>query len=560
MTTLLYHWNFTGDNTLSLNEAIYDSESNLVAKVKRRGTYSSSNFSRSTDGILLDNNDSTNGGYYIELDGLNNVKWGGNISIEMVLQNNELTVSGSNKKSLYFSSTTEEGELTLNGASLVARFGGGKTKFLARPDSTNNVSYGNANPPYRNVNESSNTVVTEGTEHHYIFSVKYDSSTGSSLKIYIDGDKKGENTVDLEKELIDDIRGSNIIGTNKDDSNTTYLKGIVKYVKIYQNSMTDSEATSLYSTFSNSPYLSNISNVTNGVKYTRRHTDVESYFSNNSHLTSFSITGNQLGLSNGSENYKVIKFTHGSTFTITDNYNYIPITGENKFAILKYDSKYFRITQTSSVSDENSKYKCELSEGNTDNFSEVCSNKGFGDNYTDGNITILFGGAEFNINNEICFHEDTILNTDQGEVKIKDIKSFHTIEGYEIIYLIKSQIKHSKLVLIKKNALGNELPNRDTILTRNHIIFYNNKMVKACSIIDNINVLCIDNKNSDVYNIIILNKKFINVNNLLMDVLGIDDLYLKKLKEKYEKGEKFHSASFSSNTIINLELCKIKNF
>ena len=68
------------------------------------------------------------------------------------------------------------------------------------------------------------------------------------------------------------------------------------------------------------------------------------------------------------------------------------------------------------VSNENAKYKCELSEGNADNFSEVCSNQGFGDTYTNGNITILFGGAEFNVSNEICFHEDTIINTDQGEV------------------------------------------------------------------------------------------------------------------------------------------------
>ena len=33
MANLLYHWNFTGDNTLSLNEAIYDSESNLTPKI-----------------------------------------------------------------------------------------------------------------------------------------------------------------------------------------------------------------------------------------------------------------------------------------------------------------------------------------------------------------------------------------------------------------------------------------------------------------------------------------------------------------------------------------------
>lgn len=53
MASLLYHWNFTGENNLSLNEAIYDSESNLVAKVKSRGTFNSSNttFSRSDEGI-----------------------------------------------------------------------------------------------------------------------------------------------------------------------------------------------------------------------------------------------------------------------------------------------------------------------------------------------------------------------------------------------------------------------------------------------------------------------------------------------------------------------------
>ena len=134
MVTLLYHWNFTGDNNLNENDKIYDSEANLSAVLKSRGTKSSSNYSRNENGIFLDNNDSTNGGYYIELEGLNTTQFGGNITIEMVIRNDELTVSDGgntkNKKSLYFSSTTAEGELTTNGASVVARFGGGKTKFL----------------------------------------------------------------------------------------------------------------------------------------------------------------------------------------------------------------------------------------------------------------------------------------------------------------------------------------------------------------------------------------------------------------------------------------------
>ena len=52
----------------------------------------------------MDNNDSTNGGYYIELEGLNTTQLGGNITIEMVIRNDELTVTDGgntkNKKSL----------------------------------------------------------------------------------------------------------------------------------------------------------------------------------------------------------------------------------------------------------------------------------------------------------------------------------------------------------------------------------------------------------------------------------------------------------------------------
>ena len=59
---------------------IYDSESSLVAKVKRRkvdgGSCGNSSISRDDGGIFLDNNDSTNGGYYIDLEGLDSVSLG----------------------------------------------------------------------------------------------------------------------------------------------------------------------------------------------------------------------------------------------------------------------------------------------------------------------------------------------------------------------------------------------------------------------------------------------------------------------------------------------------
>ena len=88
------------------SQAIYDSESNLVAKVKRRkvdgGSYSNSSISRGDNGIFLDNNDSTNGGYYSDLEGLDSVNLGGSITIEMVLKNTD-----ESQDTVYFQSIRE---------------------------------------------------------------------------------------------------------------------------------------------------------------------------------------------------------------------------------------------------------------------------------------------------------------------------------------------------------------------------------------------------------------------------------------------------------------------
>lgn len=557
MATLLYHWNFTGANDLAVDDEINDSESNLKAVFKSRGSITSSSFSRGDDGITLNNTDEKSddsgyydGGYYIELEGLNSTQLSGNISVEMVLQNHKRNIKG-----LYFSRTNSATELTKYGPTLVARYSTkiDGIKFSARTRSTEELNYTN-----RTVDEDSPSIIDDDDEHHYIFSVHYDSS-GSSVKIYIDGSDRGENTNPLEEALISPTSSSNIIGTNKSDVNTTYLKGVVKYLKIYQNSMSDSQAESIYNSYNTSPYLSNVGNGTNGEKFTRRHDDVESYFTNNSSATSFSITGNQLGLSNGSENYKVLKFTHGDTFTISDNYNYIPIKGLNKFAILNYGTKYFRITQTSEVSDENAKYKCELSEGNTDNFTEVCSEQGFGNSYTNGNITIIFGGAEFNISNEICFHEDTIIDTDQGKIKIKDLKSYNTIGNTSILYLIKSEKKHKELVLVKKDAFGKNKPNCDVKLTKNHLILLKNGVFTISKLVNNSSIVTIDN-NSEVYNIILLNNNYIKVSNIFLNVFGIDDNYMKKLEKKKADGFKDYEINFLEESKVKLDLSKLRNF
>lgn len=562
MVTLLYHWNFTG-GALGENEAIYDSESNLVAKVRKRGSNDNSSATRNEDGIYLNNDDGENGGYYIDLEGLNTIQFGGNLSIEMAVQNHVII----NKKTVYFLSVGESNGT--NQAFINARFNGlsGKNKmfFGVRTDEKNDspVSY-----VERKVSEENNTVIDDNDEHHYIFSFNYDDSsnpTSSSVKLYIDGSKKGETTSDLQKALTTDARSTNFIGTRKEEgTGVTYLNGVVKYLKIYQNAVTDSEVTTLYNLYNNSNYSwGDYSSETDSNKYLRRHDNVGTHFTNNPSISSFAILGNQLGLKNSNSEYKIYKFASGSTINIGDNFNYIPISGKDNFIILKYNSIYFKVTQTSVLSDENAKYKCEISLNNADNFNLVCSNKGFGDSYTYDNIEIVFGGAEFlvNNNNEICFHEDTIIDTDQGQFKIKNLKSYHTINNNSVLYLIKSDTKYEELVLIKKNAFEYNKPNRDIILTKNHLISINNLVTPVKKLVNNKTILKIKNKdNSNVYNIILFNNNFISVSNLKVNVIGVSKNSCSLLDNYKEKGVETLDLQFSKNTLVNLELSKFKNF
>ena len=70
---------------------------------------------------FLNNNDTSTGGYYIDLEGLNTIQFGGDLSIEMAIQNHDRTF-----KALYFSSVGEADGV--NQASINARFNGLQNK------------------------------------------------------------------------------------------------------------------------------------------------------------------------------------------------------------------------------------------------------------------------------------------------------------------------------------------------------------------------------------------------------------------------------------------------
>lgn len=581
MASLKYHWNFTGSSgSISLNQAIYDSESNIVAKVKRRvsgvsgGTYSSSNFAVSTDGITLDNNDSSNGGYYIDLEGLDTVNLGGSITIEMVIKNEinsqdtvyfqsirEFTDEDGNSFDDNIGTNQSEGGIVTSGFNNHSAFlklfykQGTGTRMQVRTDSRNNstakdgvkVNYSLKNATSGNILNQTGTWTYNSTSmphtintnsfHHYIIIIQYQDGDTSkkTIQVFVDGTEEGSTTNDIGKDLSDAVRQFNAIGTQKNPAvGATYLKGTVKYLKIYEGAMTDSEASTTYNNYNDNPYWSDVSEETNASKYTRRHDNLDTYFTNNPSVSSIKMSGNQLGLKNNTKTYNIHKFSNGSEFDITSGYHYVPLKGQNNFVVFKNTTVWYKITQTSANNGANTLYKYEISNNNGRSYGAAVTGKTFGETLVDGHVTIAFGGAESgNTSQEICFHKDTLITTDQGDVMIKDITSSHTINGKNVVYKIKSPNKSNKLVLIKKNAFGVDKPSRDILITEYHDIFINNSFKPIYKFINGDSIKLI-NHSSDVYNLILLEDRYINVSNLDLGVINMSRYYFNILK-KYIK-------------------------
>ena len=127
------------------------------------------------------------------------------------------------------------------------------------------------------------------------------------------------------------------------------------------------------------------------------------------------------------------------------------------------------------------------------------------------------------VNDSICFVAGSIVKTDQGDVKIEDIKPGHTINGLKVVNLI-SRVYSDNLIKIKQGAFGENVPNKDTYVTLKHKLMYNGELIRAKDIykyyIKNRKKVCaIANSRVRIYNIMLEKYSTINVNGLVAESL-----------------------------------------
>lgn len=161
-----------------------------------------------------------------------------------------------------------------------------------------------------------------------------------------------------------------------------------------------------------------------------------------------------------------------------------------------------------------------------------------GGNYTDQDLTLLAVNSngevtdiDGTINSFTCFAAGSIVETDQGNIKIENInKNNHTINGNKIIAITKTKLIGKEIVTIEKDALAENIPLQKTFVSPTHMILYNNDMKQAKWIAENNNIngaYFSPYNNETLYNILMEEYGLMKVNNMITETLHPNNLIAK---------------------------------
>lgn len=148
------------------------------------------------------------------------------------------------------------------------------------------------------------------------------------------------------------------------------------------------------------------------------------------------------------------------------------------------------------------------------------------------------------LNSNICFRHDTPVNTDQGIIPINKITHNNTIRGKRVKHITETVSKHKYLIKVDKNALYNNVPSIDTVMSKEHKIMYNGKMIQIKNLIFLNGVNYIENNGETLYNVLLENHDVMLVNNMIAETLHPDNLISQIYRDTENMNNKDKSSYF----------------
>jgi len=123
----------------------------------------------------------------------------------------------------------------------------------------------------------------------------------------------------------------------------------------------------------------------------------------------------------------------------------------------------------------------------------------------------------------ICFPANAPIQTDQGIIIISQMNAQHTINGRRIIAITKTITNDKYLIQFDKDALGVNYPTDTTVMSKEHKVYYNGKMIEAHKLEYLNNVYKIKYNGEPLYNVLMETHYKMSVNNLICETLHPDN-------------------------------------
>jgi alpha-tubulin suppressor-like RCC1 family protein len=141
--------------------------------------------------------------------------------------------------------------------------------------------------------------------------------------------------------------------------------------------------------------------------------------------------------------------------------------------------------------------------------------------YSDGQITLPTGQTiPFSVRSNICFLADTPVTTDQGDILIVNLNpNKHTIRGKRIVAITETFSTEKYLVSVDKDAFFTGCPTQKTVMSKEHKVFYQGKMIEAYLLVNNQTIHKIPYHEEKLYNVLLEDHGRMKVNNMIVETL-----------------------------------------
>uniref|UniRef100_A0A6C0IF63 Fibronectin type-III domain-containing protein n=1 Tax=viral metagenome TaxID=1070528 RepID=A0A6C0IF63_9ZZZZ len=234
---------------------------------------------------------------------------------------------------------------------------------------------------------------------------------------------------------------------------------------------------------------------------------------------------------------------------------FIPGTTLTKYKIYYYKTYDSATIFSQDISVNNTQYEFDLSGGQTYSF-YMTAWYGVSETIQSNTsvVTVLLTLPQ-PISN-ICFPEKTPIRTDQGLIHIDKINpELNTIHKKKIVAITKTITQDKFLISFEKDSLGTNIPCNKTIITPNHKILYDGKMIKAKNFVDKLKGVKNVPYNGEVlYNVLLEDLDKMMVNNIIAETLDpknpIAEFYTKFNLDKLDDYNKLRLINHFNEIVI----------